>query len=316
MASQWRGVFTIPVTPFDAQGDVDEQSLERCIHFCVDAGAHGIVAPVNASEAPFLSDDERKRVAEVVVATAARRAPVVIGVSGVTTRQSVELARHASQAGADAVMAMPPYVKKASPLEIMDFYQQVARVTKLPVFIQNYAPPLGTPMSARFMADLVQQIDGVEYVKEETTEAAHVMTELLSLAGPRLKGIMGGMAGRYLFNEFQRGACGTMPACEVTDVDVQIWNTLESGDLVRARQIHNRLIPLLNIEAMYGAALYKEVLKRRGIIAHAVMRGPGVVTLDTFDHRELDTILEDVGELFTLAPLGSDVTRPMAGARG
>src|SRR5437773_8001891 len=111
-----------------------------------------------------------------------------------------------------------------------------------------------TPFDAQ--GDLVHHIDGVEYVKEEIAQAAHVMTELLSLGGPRLKGVMGGMAGRYLLNEVRRGACGTMPACEVTDVDVQIWNALEAGDVVRARQVHNRLIPLLNIEAMYGAAVY------------------------------------------------------------
>jgi 4-hydroxy-tetrahydrodipicolinate synthase len=303
MAPQWRGVFTIPVTPFDTLGDVDEASLERCVRFCVDAGAHGIVAPVNASEAPLLSDEERKRVAEIVVATVARRAPVVVGISGVTTRQSVDLARHARQSGADAVIAMPPYVKKASPSEIVDFYTQVARAADLPVFIQNYGPPVGTPMAARFLADLVQRIDGLEYIKEETAYAGHLMTELQALAGPRLKGIMGGMAGRYLFNEVRRGACGTMPACEVTDVDVLIWNAIEAGDLVRARQLHNRLIPLLNIEAMFGTAVYKEVLKRRGIIDHAVTRGPGVVDLDDFDQRELDAILDDVSELFTLAPL-------------
>jgi 4-hydroxy-tetrahydrodipicolinate synthase len=301
MAPQWRGVFTIPVTPFDAQGEIDERSLERCVQFCVDAGAHGVVAPVNASEAPVLLDDERKRVAEIVVATVARRAPVVVGVSAATTRQSVDFARHARATGADAVIAMPPYVKKPSPSEIVDFYQQVARAADVPVFIQNWGAPLGTPMSARFLADLVR-IEGVDYIKEETAYAAQLMTELQSLAGPELKGMMGGMAGRYLFNEYRRGACGTMPACEVTDVDVQIWNKLEAGDLAGARRLHNRLIPLLNIEAMYGAAIYKEVLKRRGIIEHATMRGPGLVELDDFDRQELDAILDDIGELFTLAP--------------
>ena len=307
--AQWRGVFTIPVTPFDALGDVDEQSLDRCVRFCVEAGAHGVVAPVNASEAPLLLDDERKRVAEIVVATVARQVPAVVGVSGATTRQSVDFARHARKIGADAVIAMPPYVKRASPAEIVDFYQQIAAATELPVFIQNVGAPVGTPMSARFMADLIQQIDGVEYVKEETAEAPHVMTELLALAGPRLKGIMGGMAGRYLFNEVSRHACGTMPACEVTDIDVQIWNALEDGDFVRARQIHNRLMPLLNIEAMYGAAVYKEVLKRRGVIDHATMRGPGLVQLDGFDHLELDAILADISDLFILAALSPAKSR-------
>jgi 4-hydroxy-tetrahydrodipicolinate synthase len=290
------------VTPFDEHGELDDRSLERCVRFCVDAGAHGLVAPVNASEAPVLSDDERKRAAEIMIATVARRAPVVVGVSGVTTRQSVELARHARQTGADAVIAMPPYVKKASPIEIVDFYQRVARAAAVPVFIQNYGPPVGTPLSAGFMADLVRRIDGIEYVKEETTHAGHLMSELLALAGPRLKGIMGGMGGRYLFNEVGRGACGTMPACEVTDIDVLIWNTLEVGDARRARQLHNRLIPLLNLESMYGTAVYKEVLKRRGVIEHAAMRGPGVVELDEVDQQELDTILDDLEDLFVLAP--------------
>jgi 4-hydroxy-tetrahydrodipicolinate synthase len=283
--------------------------LDRCVRFCVEAGAHGVVAPVNASEAPLLLDDERKRVAEIVVATVARQVPAVVGVSGATTRQSVDFARHARKIGADAVIAMPPYVKRASPAEIVDFYQQIAAATELPVFIQNVGAPVGTPMSARFMADLIQQIDGVEYVKEETAEAPHVMTELLALAGPRLKGIMGGMAGRYLFNEVSRRACGTMPACEVTDIDVQIWNALEDGDFVRARQIHNRLMPLLNIEAMYGAAVYKEVLKRRGVIDHATMRGPGLVQLDGFDHQELDAILADISDLFTVAALSPAKSR-------
>jgi 4-hydroxy-tetrahydrodipicolinate synthase len=302
MPKQWRGVFTIPVTPFDPAGELDEGSLERCVRFCVDAGAHGLVAPVNASEAPVLSDHERKRVAEVMIGTVAGRAPVIVGVSAVTTRQSVELARHARQTGADGVIAMPPYVKKASPAEIVDFYRQVARAADSPVFIQNYGPPLGTPLSARFMADLVQEVDGVEYVKEETVHAGHLMSELMALAGPRLKGIMGGMAGRYLFNEVGRGACGTMPACEVTDIDVLIWNALGAGDARRARQLHNRLMPLLNMESMYGAAVYKEVLKRRGVIEHATMRGPGIIELDDVDQQELDTILADIEDLFALSP--------------
>jgi 2-keto-3-deoxy-L-arabinonate dehydratase len=71
------------------------------------------------------------------------------GRSGVTTRQSVNLARQARQAGADAVIAIPPYVKKASPPEIVEFYSEVARAAKVPVFIENYGAPVGTPMAPR-----------------------------------------------------------------------------------------------------------------------------------------------------------------------
>ncbi len=303
MREQFRGVFAIPVTPFDEDGTMDEAGLRRCVEFCVAAGAHGLVAPVNASEFSALTDDERRRVAAIVVETAARRVPVVIGVSGLSAQHASTFARHAREIGADAVIAMPPYVRKAAPDEIVDYFRAVAGAAELPVFIQNYSAPIGTPLSAAFMLRLVREIDGVEYVKEETLPAGHVMSALFAEGESRLRGVMGGMAGRFLLDEFSRGACGTMPACEVTDVHVALWNALEAGELAQARSIYNRLIPLLNIEWLYGAAVYKEVLRRRGVIDGATMRIAGGQTLDQHDHRELDAILADISPLFTTAPL-------------
>lgn len=303
MGNRFRGVFTIPVTPFDADGALDEPGLRRCVEFCIAAGAHGLVAPVNASEFSALTDDERCRVAAIVVETAARRVPVVIGVAGLSGQHAATFARHARVIGADAVIAMPPYVRKAAPDEIMEYFRTVAGAAEVPVFIQNYSAPIGTPLSAAFMLRLVREIDGIEYVKEETLPAGHVMTALLAAGEPRLHGVMGGMAGRFLLDEFARGACGTMPACEVTDIHVALWNALESGDLALARSIYNRLLPLLNIEWLYGAAVYKEVLRRRGVIDGATMRIAGVQAFDAYDHRELDAILADVSALFTTAPL-------------
>lgn len=309
---EFRGVFSIPVTPFQDNGDVDEAALQRCVEFCIEAGAHGLVSPVNASEFVALSDDERRRVAEVVVEIAAHRLPVVIGVSGTSAWHAARFARHAQQIGADAVIAMPPYVRKASSDEIVEYFRAIAANAELPVFIQNYQAPIGTPMSATFMARLVQEIDGVEYVKEETLPAGHVISEVLELGGPRLRGVMGGMAGRFLLDEYRRGACGTMPACEVTDVHVALWNALEAGEEDRARSIYNRLLPLLNIEWLYGASVYKEVLRRRGVLTSGKLRGPGLHTLDAFDHRELDAILADVSDLFTTAPLAAGTREEVA----
>src|SRR5262245_46385628 len=124
MAQGFRGVFTIPVTPFDGQGEVDEDSLAREVDWCVRAGGHGIVAPGNASEGPALTDEERGRVTRIVVEATARRVPVVIGVSGVSREASIPYTRWAREAGADAVMAMPPYgVRLADPESIFAFYQ-------------------------------------------------------------------------------------------------------------------------------------------------------------------------------------------------
>jgi 4-hydroxy-tetrahydrodipicolinate synthase len=297
---RFRGVFAIPPTPFDDAGNIDEPSLRRCVDFCVTAGAHGIVAPVNASEAIALTDQERLRVAEVLVEQAAGRAPVIVGVSGISTAASVLYAAHAAEVGADAVMAMPPYVRHAPADEIPDFYAAVARAARdLPVWIQDYVAPVGTPMSPSLLAKLLREIPGVEFIKEESAHAPQVMSAVRELAGDALKGVMGGMAGRYMLEEFRRGACGTMPACEVTDAHVQVWNALDRGDEEEARRLHTQLLPLLNYEAMYSFSIYKEVLLRRGIISSARTRVPGAGQLDAENHRELDLLLRDLEPLLT-----------------
>lgn len=299
-----RGVFTIPVTPFDQQYEVDETSLESCLQFCIDAGAHGIVYPVNASEFSVLTDEERKRTTSIAADVISQRIPLVVGVSGVSPEHAAFHAQHAREIGADAVIAMPPYAVRAREPEIFEYYRVIASASRLPVFIQNWSGPIGTPMSVNLITRIVQEIEGVDYIKEETQPAGHMISAELEMCGESLKGVMGGMAGRHLIDEFRRGACGTMPACEVTDVHVALWNALETSDEETARTIFNRLLPLLNIESVYGAALYKEVLYRRGVITHPVKRIPAGFSLDTFDHRELDRILSDVSQLFTTAPIG------------
>ncbi len=302
MAQGFRGVFTIPVTPFDRHGAIDEDSLKNEVDWCIRAGAHGIVAPVNASESPTLLDDERKRVTRLVVETTTKRVPVVIGVSGASTQASVMFTKYARQVGADAVIAMPPYgVRLADPESVFAFYQSVADAADgLPVFIQNWGGPAGTIMTAHQMTRLMTEIDNVSYLKEETANAGHLMTTVLATAGDACEGIMGGIGGRYLMDEFRRGACGTMPACQTTDIHVNIWNALEAGNLDKARRTFYRLLPLLNMEAAFGPIVYKEVLKRRGVIANTTLRSRRDSGLDEYDHKELDEILRDVSDLFSI----------------
>ncbi len=298
---RFRGVFAIPPTPFGEDGGIDEVSLQKCVDFCVEAGTHGIVIGVNASEAIALTDEERCRAAEIVIDQTAGRVPVVVGVSGISTTASELYARHAAKAGADSVMAMPPYVRHAPVSEIFDFYSAVAAAADgLPVWIQDYVGPVGTPMPASLLVRMLTEIPGVDFLKEETAYAPQVITAVSEQAGDSLKGVMGGMAGRYLMEEFARGACGTMPACEVTDVHVQVWNALDRGDEAEARRLHTELLPLLNYEAMYSFTIYKEVLYRRGVIASPRTRVPGAGTLDAHNHRELDAILDALSPLMTV----------------
>lgn len=302
MAGGWRGVFTIPVTPFDERGELDEASLRRQVDWCVRAGAHGIVAPVNASEGPSLTDEERRIVTRLVVEETAGRIPTVIGVSATGVQSTLQFTRWAREVGADAVMAMPPYgARLADPEAVFRFYRAVGEAAgELAVFIQNWSGPAGTPMGVAQVARLLKEIPNVSYSKEETVNAGQMMTATLAAAGDACLGVMGGVGGRYLLDEYRRGACGTMPACQVTDVHAQVWNLLDADRHDEARAIFNRLLPLLNLEAIFGVAIYKEVLKRRGVIAHTTIRGYKSSSLDEYDLQELDAVWRDVEDLFTV----------------
>lgn len=311
---EFRGIFSILLTPFTSGGDLDPDGLRRVVRFTLECGAHGLVAPANASEFYTLTDDERKRVVEIVAEENAGRVPFVAGCSAVSAQHAVMLARHAQRAGADAVMAMPPVIRKASGPEIEAYYAALAEAIDLPIVLQNFVAPIGTPMPPELVARIVCRNPSVRYVKEETALGPHQISRLLELCGDRLGGVMGGQGGRFLFNEVTRGACGSMPACHLTDVHVAIWDALAAGRQREARELFGRILPLLNFEHLYAVSAYKEVLRRRGVIACAFCRG-GPAPLDAVDLEELTTILDEIAPLLRVPPAGargrSGAVRPL-----
>jgi 4-hydroxy-tetrahydrodipicolinate synthase len=286
------------VTPFTEGYELDEASLRKQVRFCIAAGAHGLVGPANASEFPTLSDDERKRWIEIVVAEAGGQVPVVAATTSGHMLPAVALSRHAQQAGADGVMAMPPHVLHPDARGCYEYFRALSAAVEIPICIQNYLPPVGTPMIPELLARMCGELPHVEYIKEETLPEPRQLRGTVAAAGQACKGVFGGQGGIYLLDEYRRGAAGNMPASQVTDVHVAIWDKLEAGDQAGARALFNRLLPLINYERLYGVAIYKEVLHRRGVFATTVSRAPGQ-QLDDDDRAELDAILADVEALFT-----------------
>lgn len=298
----FRGIFTIPCTTFQANGELDIPSFQRQIDFCVACGAHGLVYPVNASEWTSLSDEERIRMDKVLVARNAGRAPVVIGVAAATAETAARFAAHAREIGADAVIALPPR-GVADPSVIFNYYRRINDAARLPVFIQNHDAPVGTALSPDFLLKLCRELEYVKYIKEETSGAGFKMTAVLAGGKGLVRGIFGGAGGRYLIEEHIRGCSGQMPGCHVTDVEVAFWNALEKGDEARYMHIYKEMAPLFFFENQIPA--YKEVLYRRGVISCPMRRNENS-RLDEISSKYLDKILRDLKPLMTwkAAPAG------------
>jgi len=295
----WRGIFVIVVTPFTDGYELDEASLRKQIRFCIEAGAHGLVGPANASEFATLSDDERKRWIDIVVSETGGQIPVIAATTSGHALPAITLSQYAQKAGADGIMAMPPHVLHPDADGCYAYYKALSETLDIPIMIQNYNGPVGTPMSSALVARMCRELPHVEYIKEETLPEPRQISATLAAAGDACKGVFGGQGGIYMLDELRRGSHGNMPACQATDVQVQIWDKWISGDQAGARRLFNQLLPLINYERLYGVAVYKEVLYRRGVITSRACRAPGK-GLDADDLAELDAIMVDVEPLFTV----------------
>ena len=301
MENKFRGVYVILVTPFYKDGSIDEESLRSVVNFSIDAGAHGLVVPANVSEFFALSDEERLLVSRIVCEQANGRIPVVLAANGVSAHAAAELTKAMNGLGANGIMAMAPPIKPLQSEGIYRYFEAIGAATEVPVIVQN-SIFVGSPMSPEFMVRLINEVEHIHYIKEESLSCTHVVSKIFELVQhkEKLHGIFGGLAGRHLMNEMARGVCGTMPACDIPDVHAAIWNTYERGDSEEARRLFDRLLPLLNMQSLYPLQLYKEVLRRRGVIRSATIRNYFQTPMDTIDHQEIDVILSAIEDLMTV----------------
>lgn len=289
------GIFQILHTPFDDDGTIDWGSYKAQIDYCMAAGAHGLVVPALASEFFALSDAERFRVVEFAAKSLDGRAPLVVGVQGLTLSAALEFARHACANGAAALMAMPPYLRKGSKAYVKDYYRRLAQFDR-PLMIQNAPAPIGSPLSPRELVELLASEPNISYIKEETIPILQHINQILELDAGHCAGVFGGANGIYLIDELTRGACGNMPAGGLMDVQVKIYDAYKAGAQEEAEMIHFRLLPLLNYAAVYGISFHKYVLWRRGVLRSPHARDPQKISLNADDIRALESLWHRIAE--------------------
>ncbi len=289
------GIFQILQTPFSDDDAIDWDSYARQLAFCEAAGVHGLVTPALASEFFTLSDAERYAVVEFAADHIAGRVPLVVSVQGLNLRIALEFAEHAARHGASALMAMPPYLRKAPKPEVRQYYQQLAQF-ELPLIIQNAPAPIGTPLTPQELVDLLAAEANIQYIKEETIPILQHINQILELDDGHCKGVFGGANGIYLIDELRRGACGNMPAGGMVDIQVKIYDLYRAGKVDEAEGINFALLPLLNYAMVYGVSLHKYVLWRRGVLASPHVRDPQKISLNADDIAAVEALWQRVAE--------------------
>lgn len=297
--NSFHGVFALPVIPFFEDDTFDEESYVKELKFCLKAQVHGIAVPLETGEFFRLSDQERIRIAELTVQTVAGRCPVVIGISATNTPLAVEFAKHAQKIGADAILSTPPYITPAPLEKIIEYFQAIAEVCDLPIIIQNTKPPLAPTLSPDDLVEIVRAVRKIKYIKEEVVPTGQRISILLDKCGDLIDGIFGGLGGKFMFNELDRGSSGIMPSCQIVDLHVQIYEKYRNGEIGEAQDLFNKILPLINLDGN-GTWLQnaKTILMKRGVIKTNVVRGEA--PLDSKDRADLESVFESVKHLLLL----------------
>src|SRR5215212_10883769 len=163
----YRGVFPVAPTVFDGSGELDLEGQKRCTDFMIDAGSQGICILANWSEQFVLTDDERERVMDCVLAHVSGRVPVIVTTTHFGSQVCAARSRRAEAAGAAMVMVMPPYhgaTIRASEAGIHAFFRTLSDAVAIPIMIQD-APVSGVALPADLLARLAREVANVAYFK-------------------------------------------------------------------------------------------------------------------------------------------------------
>jgi 4-hydroxy-tetrahydrodipicolinate synthase len=286
-----QGIFPILVTPFDEHERVDTDSLRSLVDFTIGAGVHGLGIALG-SEILKLTEPERDQVITTVVDQARGRVPIVVNTGTQANATAALYSRRAQDLGAAAVMCMPP--SPVSSTEARSYYKAISEAISVPIFVQDTP---STPVSAGLIRQMADETDHVRYAKIESPPQPSQVQAAVAASGGRVT-IFGGAGGTFLLEELRRGSVGTMPWPSQPQAFVRIWELWQAGQQRQAIELHEREIaPLGHLSAAglrVGHTIHKEVLRRRGVIASAVVRGP-VDPLDDITRCELDEICERLG---------------------
>lgn len=287
---------TVPlVTPLTKERTLDISSLEHLTDFLIEKGIHCLYPGGTTGEMMLMGMEDRKVLAETVVRQTAGRAVVYIQAGAVNQADTITLAKHAVDIGADGIGVVTPVFYKLSDRELVSYYQSVCRSVPSDFPVYLYAIPQCavndiTPALAEELAETCPNIAGIKYSYPNMSRIQEFMTirsgSFSVLCGP----------DELFCATVLTGGAGTVSgnAQVIPEHYVAIWNALERGDIPTAVYLQrktNQLNQILSND--HNIARYKAALKYRKILSDASTYAP-LEPLSEAESRSMSDMLEEL----------------------
>ena len=291
------GILPALVTPFTEDGTkVDDEQLRALVNYCVKHGVHGVVPCGTTGEFVNMSIEEKKHVIDVVVDEANGKVAVVAGTGASGTEQALEMTAYAKDAGADAALLVTPYYLKPTSRGIYEHYFTVASKVDLPLILYNIPQCTGLALPWQMVEDLAQ-VPNVVGVKDSSGQLSFILAVL-----EKVRDKINVMCGHdeVVIGALAAGASGAILASAnfIPDVWVDIYNSVQKGDMQKARELQYQVQKIARITVGAGAVAAKEALNLMGISVGPVRLPLSVGGELTYEAREeLRLDLEKIGKM-------------------
>lgn len=240
MGKKYEGIIPPIITPFKADGTIDEKLAAKEMDICIKAGVHGLSIGGSTGEGPTLRDGELKLLITIAKEYVRGEQPVVCGIMRTCTRDAVRAGLAAKEAGADVIMVTPTAYNVLVPNEegMFDFYSTISKEVGLPIIVYNVIPQ-NTIYPALFKR-LLDETDHVMGVKQSVggVQALYAMKMMC-----RDKGRIYAATDDMLYTCYDLGAKGAISAIlsVFPEQCVEMWDCFVAGNKERAFEIQNQL---------------------------------------------------------------------------
>jgi 4-hydroxy-tetrahydrodipicolinate synthase len=237
-----QGSITAIITPF-RDGEIDWKAFDDFIEWQIACGSHGLVACGTTGESPTLSHDEHMRILERAVDVVKGRIPLIAGSGSNSTREAVNLTKHAEQVGADAALVVTPYYNKPTQEGLYQHYKAIAQSTALPILIYNIPGRCVIDMKPETMARVAADCKNIIGVKDATADLARVQ-QTFDACGPDFIQLSGEDATVGAFLEQGGHGCISVTSNVAPVECAGLHNAWRLADLSTFRSLEARLAPL------------------------------------------------------------------------
>ncbi len=298
----FKGVIPAVLSVFDEQENTDEQATREFIRFLISFKIGGLYLTGSTGEAFLMNSDERKRQVEIVLDEVAGRLPVVGHVGAISTRASINLAKHAQHAGADGVSSVPPFYSKFTEDQIYHYYRDIAEATDLPMVVYNI--PLAGMMTERMLERLaaIPNVKGVKY----TGTAIYEIMQIREHCGEEFQ-IYGGCdeLGSSNIAIGVDGIIGSFYNC-IPDLYLQIWNAVKQCDVSLAAGLQQKALRIISTGVSNGSmmACLKLWLRSAGVPAGYARR-----PFNNFTEAERKNLVQALLDIDAQEQLDLEITK-------